>query len=119
MLLNTDDSPVFAQLILVFEHIIHSFKFPLLLAQPLDNKPGQVHYREDNDLGFYQVQEQKRSASCLYSIYSVIWGTLIVKDFSFTSLSEDGELIQEYLVVDIVDSDMFLCMKTLSYQGKQ
>ncbi len=86
--------------------------------QPLDNKPGQVHYREDNDLGFYRVREQKRSASHLYSIYSVIWGTLIVEDFGFTPLSEDGELIQEYLVVNIVDSDMFLRMQTLSYQGK-
>ncbi len=118
VLLDTNDGPVFARLILVFECIVCGSKFPLLLVQPLDNKPGRVHYREDNDLGFYRVREQKRSASRLYSIYSVIRGTLIVEDFGFTPLSEDGELIQEYLVVDVVDSDMFLRMQTLSYQGK-
>ncbi|PBK79157.1 hypothetical protein ARMGADRAFT_951216, partial [Armillaria gallica] len=61
------------------------------------------------DLGLYRVKTRPNGPPCLISIYSVLRGALLIEDMAAP---------KEYLVVDMVDSDMFLRMQSLSYVGK-
>lgn len=61
--------------------------------------------RKDKDLGIYRLQ-LKLSPYQIISLQSVVRGALIVSD---------GNNPEEYLVVDTVDTDMFLRMKQLVF----
>ncbi|KAK0215012.1 hypothetical protein IW262DRAFT_1300251 [Armillaria fumosa] len=107
------EGPFFAQTIMLFSCIVGGKSFPLVLVHPFDKPVGASNAKLDKDLGFYRVRAQKRTKSLFISIYNVIHGALLVKDYGFKS--PDG--MKEYLVVDSVDSDLFLRMKSLKYIG--
>ncbi len=76
----------------------------------LFNQPAGGHSEQkDRDLGLYHVKTRPNGPPCLISIYSVLRGALLIEDMAAS---------KEYLVVDTVDSDMFLRMQSLSYIGK-
>lgn len=80
-----------------------------MLVQPFDQPAGGHSEQKDRDLGLYRVKTKPNGPPCLISIYSVLQGALLI---------EDTAVPKEYLVVDMVDSDMFLRMQSLSYVGK-
>ena len=61
--------------------------------------------RKDKDLGIYRLQLRARGHQII-SLESVVRGALIVSD---------ADKPEEYLVVDTVDTDMFLRMKQLVF----
>ncbi|KAK0229273.1 hypothetical protein EDD85DRAFT_776537 [Armillaria nabsnona] len=116
VLIDTIDGLLFAQLIMVFECTIHEKTFPLMLVRPFDQPTEGHSAQKDQDLGFYRVRtHMKKSEPHLVSIYSVLQGALLIED---SDINPENEDVKEYLVVDVVDADMFLRMQPLSYVGK-
>ncbi|KAK0473824.1 hypothetical protein EDD18DRAFT_1368489 [Armillaria luteobubalina] len=71
VLLKTDQGPMFAQLVLVFECVVHGTTYPLMLVRPFGEAVGPIT-QKDRDLGFYQVRNKIESDPLIVSIYSVI-----------------------------------------------
>ncbi len=116
VLVDTVDGPLFAQLVMVFECTVREKTFPLMLIRPFDQPTEGHSAQKDQDLGFYRVRtDMKKSEPRLVSIYSVIRGALLIEDSDFNPEDENAK---EYLVVDVVDADMFLRMQSLHYVGK-
>ncbi|KZT07868.1 uncharacterized protein LAESUDRAFT_713202 [Laetiporus sulphureus 93-53] len=108
VVLATDDpaKPVFGRLLLLFTYTVDNVKYPLALVEPFDGQGqhGQWWLKRDIDVGFYHLYSNPHIPSEIFSIYSIIRGALIVPDFT-----KEGE----YLIVDVVDADMFLRIKEL------
>jgi hypothetical protein len=107
VLINTVDKLIFGQLLLVFTCVVGGVTYPFALIQPLDAPIGrrrQKDIQKDNDLGFCRLRTRPRSASEFISVRSIICGALIAQDF---------EMPGDYLVVDSVDTDMFLRIKAM------
>ncbi len=76
-----------------------------MLIRPFDQPMEGHSAQKDQDLGFYRVRmHMKKSKPRLVSIYLVIRGALLIEDFDFNL---EDENVKEYLVVDVVDADMF------------
>jgi hypothetical protein len=84
----------------LFECAIDGATYPL---NPLDAPIGPCR-QKDVDLGFYQVCAKPRQSSEFISVHSIVRGALIVDDPEW-----EGDL----LVIDLVDTDMFLCLKAI------
>ncbi|PBK88793.1 hypothetical protein ARMGADRAFT_1033774 [Armillaria gallica] len=106
VLAQTKAGPLFAQLVMIFKCNVHGKMFPLMLVQPFNQPAGGQSKQKDQDLGLYHVKTRPNGPPCLISIYSVLQGALLI---------EDTAAPKEYLAVDMVDSDMFLRMQSLSY----
>ncbi|KAK0434530.1 uncharacterized protein EV420DRAFT_1623783 [Desarmillaria tabescens] len=120
VIVKDDDGPYFAQLVQVFTCNIGGKDFPLALIQPFTEAVSLTTAKLDEDLGFYRVSAKKRDECIFISIYSIIRGALLVEDFGFNRGSTNqSNQSKEYLVVDVVDEDMYLCMKALAYIGKR
>ncbi|KAK0461489.1 hypothetical protein IW261DRAFT_1576985 [Armillaria novae-zelandiae] len=113
VLLKTDQGPMFAQLVLVFECVVHGTTYPLMLVRPFGEAVGPMT-RKDRDLGFYRVRTKIDSKPFIVSIYSVIRGALLIEDVT----NQGGWLVKDSFVVDMIGADMFLRMQKLSYVGK-
>ncbi len=100
---------------MIFTCVIAGKSFPLALVHPFDQPVDVTNEKLDKDLGFYRVRARKRSESTFMSVYMIIRGALLVEDFGVKAT--DG--FKEYLVVDSVDSDLFLRMKSLEYAGRR
>ena len=103
MIQTTASKPIFAQLIFVFSITIGNTKYPLALVQTFDAPITTT--TKDKDIGLHRLRAQPRIKSEIFAIASIIRGALLVKDY-------DTE--NDYLVMDIVDTDMFLRMKSLA-----
>ncbi|KAK0435646.1 hypothetical protein EV421DRAFT_1892516 [Armillaria borealis] len=114
LLVDSAEHPFFAQLIMVFTCVIGGKEFPLALIHPFDQPVDAATEKLDKDLGFYRVRARKRQESAFVSVYMIIRGALLVEDFRVKPA--DG--FKEYLIVDSVDSDLFLRMKSLRYAGR-
>ena len=90
-------------MVFVFSVTIGRTKYPLALVQPFDAPVQSLE--KDEDLGFFRVKAQPRDKTEIFPVASIIRGALLVKDFD--------SLADEYLVVDVVDGDMFLRIKDL------
>ncbi|KAK0207409.1 hypothetical protein IW262DRAFT_1469507 [Armillaria fumosa] len=118
VLLKTNQGPMFAQLVLIFEFVVHGMTYPLMLVRPFSEAVGPIT-QKDRDLGFYQVRTEMKSNPLIVSIYSVIRGTLLIEDVTTSRTNnQGGRPVKDYLVVDMIDADMFLRMQKLSYVGK-
>ncbi|KIJ58540.1 hypothetical protein HYDPIDRAFT_184182 [Hydnomerulius pinastri MD-312] len=103
VIVHSDNGPFFARLVLLFTCQVADETYPLALIQPYDMPIGN-RTRKDKDLGFWCVRAKPRPSSIFISCRSVIRGAMVVPDFD-----EPGD----YLVVDGVDTDMFLRMNAL------
>ena len=73
--------------------------FPLALVHPYNaGIPGQ-RLAKDKHLGFWRVREQPRTSSEIFSVQSIVRRALL-----FPDSARDGE----HLVIDTIDTDMFL-----------
>jgi hypothetical protein len=102
-LISTVDGVMFAQLLLLFVCTVESTVYHLALVHPFDAPTGTLH-RKDKDLNLHRVRERNRDSSEFVSVNSIIRGAL---------LADDSEKEGDKLVVDIIDTDMFLRMKEL------
>ena len=94
-----------------FVHLLHLFRVTvgtqshdLAYVEVYCRPPGNIQ-RKDRDLGLYRLR-LKASQYEIISLESIVRGALIVPDM---------ESPEEYLVVDTVDTDMFLRMKVLEF----
>jgi hypothetical protein len=96
---------VFAKLVFIFVCTIGGASYPIALVQVYDHPTGQRR-RKDKDLGFYRIQGKPRNVCEFISIHTIIRGAL---------LSEDYEKPGDFLVMDVIDTDMFLRMKSIQF----
>ena len=94
-----------------FVHLLHLFQVTvgeqlhaLAYVKTYCRPPGHMR-RKDKDLGIYRLQ-LRASQYQIISLNSVVRGAVIISDFSNPG---------EFLVVDTIDTDMFLRMKQLDF----
>jgi hypothetical protein len=99
---------IFAQLLFLFKCTIANNEYRLALILPFD-KPVPTHEqrKKDIDLGLLRVRTQPRKQAEFIFVDSIIRGALLADSFD----SEHGE---DHLVIDTVDTDMFLRLRTQS-----
>jgi hypothetical protein len=97
------DKPIFGRLCFIFTCVVNGATYPIALIQPLDAPVGPRR-QKDKDLGFWQLRERPRASCEFFSVRSIVCGAVIAPDF---------EKPGEYLVVDTIDTDMFLRLKGL------
>ncbi|KAJ6588426.1 hypothetical protein B0H19DRAFT_1099256 [Mycena capillaripes] len=102
-LVKTISGDIFVQLVYLFTVTIDKKKHGFALVQPLDAPRGALSKR-DKDLNFYRVKAKPRHASEFIPVRSIIRGALLVPDFSRPG---------DFLVVDLVDVDMWLRLKQM------
>lgn len=101
--MKTTTGNVFVRLVLVFTCEIGGKTYPFALVHSLDVATGQ-RSAKDKALGFYRVRERQRIKCEFISVHSIIRGALLAPDFDRKG---------DYLVVDVVDPDMFFRLKTM------
>jgi hypothetical protein len=90
-----------ARLIFVFTCEVEGKDYPVALVHPYDHHVSHNALR-DRHLGFYRYKAKPRAQSEFISTRSIIRGAV---------LAEDPEHVGEALLVDIIDTDMFLRMQ--------
>ncbi|KAG2351136.1 hypothetical protein BDR07DRAFT_1502501 [Suillus spraguei] len=75
--------------------------FPLALVHPYDAPTG-IRLRKDKNFNLFRVRARTQAQSQFFSVRSIICGALLVPDGP-----------SDYLVVDTVDTDMFVCMREM------
>ncbi|EPQ50176.1 hypothetical protein GLOTRDRAFT_82536 [Gloeophyllum trabeum ATCC 11539] len=103
VMVNTTNGTIFAKLIFCFTCKVADSSYPIALIQPFDAPTGPRR-RKDKDLCFYRVKARTRSEAEFIDARSILRGALLAPDF------EEGHE-DEYLVMDTVDTDMFLRLK--------
>lgn len=94
-----------------FVHLLHLFQVTVgtqshdLAYVEVYCRPSGSIRRKDRDLGLYRLR-LKANRYEIISLESVVRGALIVPD---------NDNPEEYLVVDTIDTDMFLRMKALDF----
>jgi hypothetical protein len=103
VIIKTVSGTMFARLIFVFGFKVKDKIYRFALIQPLDAGTGPLSPK-DKALGFYRVREKPRRDSEFIPVESIIRGALLASDSN-----KNGE----FLVVDVVDSDMFLRLQSM------
>ncbi|KAJ7919809.1 hypothetical protein B0H13DRAFT_1988027 [Mycena leptocephala] len=106
-LVKTVAGDIFVQLIYVFAISVNNEKQCFALVQPLDAPRGALSAK-DKALGFYRVRAKPRQASEFIPVRSIIRGALLASDSSRPG---------DFLVIDLVDVDMWLRLKQM-YPGR-
>jgi hypothetical protein len=96
------DKVFFGQLMSLFTCTVNHETYPIALIHPF-NGPGRQR-RTTDDLGFHRLNAPRRMKSEFISVRSIIRGALVVEDFGKS---------KEFLVIDFIDTDMFLRLKGL------
>ncbi|KAG1736411.1 uncharacterized protein EDB91DRAFT_1055679, partial [Suillus paluster] len=98
IILQTDTGVIFGKLMLIFTCTVGDVQYPVMLILPYD-RPVDVHSRKDKVFQFWRIKRKPRASAEFFSVHSIVWGCMIV---------EDASRPDEFLVVDTVDTDMFL-----------
>lgn len=102
-MVKAQDQPFFARLIFLFRCSIGEIVLSFALIHPYDVAIGHRR-RQDIDLGLYRVRAKPRASPELISVESIIRGAV---------LASDPATAGDYFVVDTIDTDIFLRMKSL------
>lgn len=89
--------------------MVDDIPYPIALIQPYDATTGR-RTRKDKDLGFYRVRAKPRAACEFISVQSIVRGILLAQD------PADEQKPDEFLIIDSVDTDMFLRMKMTKFR---
>ena len=87
----------------MFLCVVDSKVYPLALIHPYDAGIQGPRCRKDKDLELLRVRVRPRVQAEFISLHSVIRGALLIQDFDSDS---------DYFVVDTVDTDMFLRLRS-------
>jgi hypothetical protein len=101
VIVQTVSGYIFARLIFIFECTLDGITYAFALVHPFDAPPGPRR-RKDIDLGLYRLREKLRKEAEFIPVRSIVRGALTVDDFA-----REGYR----LVMDLVDTDMFLRLK--------
>lgn len=94
---------MFAQILLVFKLTVANTEYSLALVQPY-NEHIRNRTKTDRDLGFLRVRSGPRASSEFIFVESIVRGALLVD-------ARDKD--KDKLVVDTIDTDMFLRLRSL------
>ena len=75
----------------------------LVLVQPYDALVGACT-RKDKHLNLFRVHTRPHLSSKFFSVESIVCGAVLVED-----CTQPGD----YLVIDTIDTDMFLCIQKM------
>ncbi|KAG1756155.1 hypothetical protein EDD22DRAFT_981579 [Suillus occidentalis] len=103
VMIKTEHQPFFARLIYMFRCKVGGTELSIALIHPYDVGIG-VRRRQDLDLGLWRVRAKPRSSSEFVFVDSIIRGA---------ALASDPEAVNDYFVIDTIDTDIFLRMKAL------
>ncbi|KAH6885699.1 hypothetical protein BKA70DRAFT_1236963 [Coprinopsis sp. MPI-PUGE-AT-0042] len=102
---------VCAQMVTIIGLMVAGKEVLLAVLIPYDEKlteatgsKTRAKIRRDEAFGFIRIRERSRSKPAVVFADSIIRGALLVQDFSETN-------VKDFLVVDVVDADMWLRMK--------
>lgn len=111
VLVNTTQGIIFAQLVFVFTLQISSEVYPIALIQPFKRaKATGATLQKDKDLRFFRLRKQKDVQTEFIFVRSIVCGVVLVP-------ARDKDKPDDYLVFDVMDSDMLLRIKELlNYQ---
>ena len=104
VIVQLEHDQFFAQLLFLFEITVGTQSHAFACVKSYCRPSGSMR-RKDKDLGLYRLQLKAKPYEII-SLESVVHGALLVPG------SNNPE---EYLVVDTLDSDMFLQMKSLIF----
>lgn len=104
VIVQLENSHFFARLLRLFKVTVDTQSHTLAYVESYCRPSGSMR-RKDKDLGLYRLQLRAKRYEII-SLESVVRGAVLVPD------SDNPE---EYLVVDTIDSDMFLRMKCLIF----
>ncbi|KAF8154643.1 hypothetical protein B0H34DRAFT_852350 [Crassisporium funariophilum] len=110
VIIDSTPRPLFAQLIFVYTVALkiqvngkqETFQIPLALVQPF--KENLKMFKQDKDLGLMRLKLMPEDSARIAPAHSIICGAYIVSE---------GEGFGTSLIVDVVDTDMFLRLKKL------
>ncbi|KAJ6623311.1 hypothetical protein B0H10DRAFT_2162561 [Mycena sp. CBHHK59/15] len=102
-IVNTTTGSIFVQLICIFTCKVEDKVHPFAYVQPLDAGTGQL-LTKDKALHFHRVCAKPRQKSEFISVHTIIQGALLAPDFDKSG---------GFLVIDMVDTDMFLQLKSM------
>ncbi|KAG1775238.1 hypothetical protein EV702DRAFT_1180452 [Suillus placidus] len=97
------DKNIFVRLLFMFKFTVSNHTFKLALVLPMDAPTGSRR-SVDRDLGLTRLRARPLASLEFISLQSVIRGALLVPDDD-----HDGD----FFLVDLIDTDMFLCAKSL------
>ncbi|KAJ7640190.1 hypothetical protein B0H17DRAFT_1276808 [Mycena rosella] len=100
-LVKTTDGHIFVQLIYMFSCTVEKKSHPFGLVLPLDTR---AIGRKDRLLRFHRLHAKPRKNAEFISAHSIIRGVLLAPDF---------DNYGEFLIVDIVDTDISLRLKDM------
>ncbi|KAG2103174.1 hypothetical protein BD769DRAFT_1630901 [Suillus cothurnatus] len=103
VILQTQAGPMFGRLLMLFTCIVDGRTHPIALVHPYDAPVG-LRSLKDKHFQFWRVRERPRISSEFFSVRSIIRGA---------ALTEDHNVPGDYLVIDTIDTDMFLRMKLM------
>ncbi|KAG1834044.1 hypothetical protein DFJ58DRAFT_719382 [Suillus subalutaceus] len=98
-----ESGPIFAKLLLVFTCIVWDVNYPIALTLPYDQPVG-TRLRKDKDFKFWRVKAKPRASAECFSVQLIIRGCV---------LAEDSSRVNEFLVVNMTNTDIFLRMKEI------
>lgn len=104
--IQTNNNIILGRLVFLFECAVGNDLFPLALTHPFDAPTGPW-LRKDKQLNLFRVRAQPQTRVEFFSVRSIIRGALLV---------QDGNSL-DYLVVDTVDTDMFLRVREIHLQA--
>jgi hypothetical protein len=105
--IQTQNGIILGCLVFLFQCTIGNGLFPLALIHPFDAPTGP-RLRQDKQLNLFRVHAQPRTKAEFFSVQSIICGALLVQDSGGNPL--------DYLIVDTVDTDMFLRVREMHQQ---
>ncbi|KAG1761725.1 hypothetical protein EDD22DRAFT_619601 [Suillus occidentalis] len=106
VILQTDTGIIFGKLMLIFTCTVGDVQYPVTLVLPYD-RPVGICPRKDKDFQFWRVKRKPRASAEFFSVHSIVRGCMIVEDVSRPD---------EFLIVDTIDTDMFLRMQDIRSQ---
>ena len=103
---------IFAQLLYMFMYTHNSRDFYMALVHPMDNPVPLSDRGRDRALRFTRVVARARSTCVVVELATIVQGTLLVKNY-------DAQIPNsEYIVLDVIDADMWWRMKSISLAHK-
>ncbi|KAG2063088.1 hypothetical protein BDR04DRAFT_1131147 [Suillus decipiens] len=103
VILQTQARVIFGCLLMLFTCVMDGQTHPVALVHPYDAPVGQCSLK-DKHFQFWCVHARPRISSEFFSVHLIIHGA---------ALAEDHSIQGDYLVIDTIDTDMFLHMKLM------
>jgi hypothetical protein len=102
VIVHSAERDFFARLLFLFTYLMEDVVLPIALVLPFSDI--SIVRRKDKELNFHRLRARPRAESMFISIRSICRGAFLVPEYT-----KDGD----FLVVDIVDTDMFLRIRSM------